>query len=114
MSQALLLSDPVPSVSLHDGRPATTSLEVAKFFGKRHDHVMRGIKDIIDNCAELLSAPNFGAANSPESFSAHNFGLLPRRTSQEPPHVHHLPRRIHVAGHGLYGQEGPRDQAGVH
>ena len=33
MSQALLLSDPVPSVSLHDGRPATTSLEVAKFFG---------------------------------------------------------------------------------
>lgn len=75
MSQALLLSDPVPTVSLHDGRPATTSLEVAKFFGKRHDHVMRGIKDIIDNCAELLSAPNFGAANSPESFSAHNFEL---------------------------------------
>mgnify|MGYP005872006185 FL=1 len=73
MSQALLLSDPVPTVSLHDGRPATTSLEVAKFFGKRHDHVMRGIKDIIDNCSELLSAPNFGAANSLESFSAHNF-----------------------------------------
>lgn len=63
MSQALLLSDPVPTVSVHDGRPATTSLEVAKFFGKRHDHVMRGIKDIIDNCAESLSAPNFGAAN---------------------------------------------------
>lgn len=73
MSQALILSDPVPTVSLHDGRPATTSLEVAKFFGKRHDHVMRGIKDIIDNCAESLSAPNFGAANSPKSFSAHNF-----------------------------------------
>lgn len=73
MSQALLLSDPVPTVSLHDGRPATTSLEVAKFFGKRHDHVMRGIKDIIDNCAESLSAPNFWAANSPKSFSAHNF-----------------------------------------
>lgn len=75
MSQALLLSDPVPTVSVHDGRPATTSLEVAKFFGKRHDHVMRGIKDIIDNCAELLSAPNFGAANSPEKFSRLNFEL---------------------------------------
>lgn len=75
MSQALLLSDPVPTVSVHDGRPATTSLEVAKFFGKRHDHVMRGIKDIIDNCAESLSAPNFGAANCPESFSRLNFEL---------------------------------------
>lgn len=73
MSQALLLSDSVPSVSVHDGRPATTSLEVAKFFGKRHDHVMRGIKDIIDNCAESFSAPNFGAANTPQAFSAHNF-----------------------------------------
>ena len=75
MSQALLLSDPVPTVSVHDGRPATTSLEVATFFGKRHDHVMRRIKDIIDNCAESLSAPNFGAANCPESFSRLNFEL---------------------------------------
>lgn len=37
MSQALLISDPVPTVSIHDGRPATTSLEVAAFFGKRHN-----------------------------------------------------------------------------
>ena len=43
MSQALLLSDPVPSVSLHDGRPATNSLDVAKVFGKTHFHVMRSI-----------------------------------------------------------------------
>ena len=34
---------------LHNGRPATTSLEVAKFFGKRHDNVVRDIKEIIDN-----------------------------------------------------------------
>ncbi len=92
MSQALLLSDPVPSVSLHDGRPATTSLEVAKFFGKRHDHVMRGIKDIIDNCAESFSAPNFGVANTPESFSASNFGLasyLDEQAKNRPMYIIH-------------------------
>ena len=92
MSQALLLSDPVPTVSLHDGRPATTSLEVAKFFGKRHDHVMRGIKDIIDNCAESLSAPNFGATNSPKSFSAHNFvgaSYLDEQVKNRPMYIIH-------------------------
>lgn len=92
MSQALLLSDPVPTVSLHDGRPATTSLEVAKFFGKRHDHVMRGIKDIIDNCAESLSAPNFGAANSLKSFSAHNFvgaSYLDEQVKNRPMYIIH-------------------------
>lgn len=49
MSQALLLSDPVPSVSLHDGRPATTSREVAHYFRKRHDNVVRDIRSIMDN-----------------------------------------------------------------
>lgn len=44
MSQAFLISDPVPTVSIHDGRPATTSLEVARFFGKQHQHVIRDIK----------------------------------------------------------------------
>ena len=64
MSQAELLSPtPLsPSVSLHSGRPATTSLEVAKFFGKRHDHVARSIQDLISNTPESFSAPNFGAA----------------------------------------------------
>lgn len=48
-----------PSVSLHSGRPATTSLEVAKFFGKRHDAVLRDIRRIY--------------AETPEEFRAHNF-----------------------------------------
>lgn len=63
MSQALLLSDPVPTVSLHDGRPATTSLEVAKFFGKQHQHVIRDITGLTDNCPESFSASNFGRAS---------------------------------------------------
>lgn len=48
-----------PSVSLYSGRPATTSLEVAKFFGKRHDAVLRDIRRIY--------------AETPEEFRAHNF-----------------------------------------
>ena len=64
MSQAPLLPSEhfSPSVSLHSSRPATTSLEVAKFFSKRHDHVVRSIQDLISNTPESFSAPNFGAA----------------------------------------------------
>lgn len=64
MSQAPLLPSEhfSPSVSLHSGRPATTSLEVAKFFSKRHDHVVRSIQDLISNTPKSFSAPNFGAA----------------------------------------------------
>ena len=51
-----------PSVSLHSGRPATTSLEVAKFFGKQHQHVMRSIDDLRSNTPESFSASNFGRA----------------------------------------------------
>lgn len=61
MSQAqLVLAEHFsPSIKLHNGRPATTSLEVAKFFGKRHDAVIRDIRNLI--------------VNSPESFHTHNF-----------------------------------------
>ena len=64
MSQAPLLPSEhfSPSVSLHSSRPATTSLEVAKFFSKRHDRVVRSIQDLISNTPESFSAPNFGAA----------------------------------------------------
>lgn len=62
MSQALL-SDPVPTVSLHDGRPATTSLGVAKFFGKRHDDVLKSIRNLLPNCPEKFTARNFAVSN---------------------------------------------------
>lgn len=63
MSQSLLLSDPVPSVSLHNGRPATTSLEVASFFGKRHTDVLRDINNLLPNCPEKFSRRNFALAS---------------------------------------------------
>lgn len=64
MSQAQILPADhfSPSVSIHNGRPATTSLEVAKFFGKRHDHVLRSINDLIANTPEEFTAPNFGVS----------------------------------------------------
>ena len=64
MSQATLLPSEhfSPSVSLHSGRPATTSLEVAKFFSKRHDDVIRSIRNLRPNCPEKFTARNFAAS----------------------------------------------------
>ena len=61
MSQAELLSPtPLsPSVSLHSGRPATRSLEVAKFFGKRHDNVLRDIDALLSQLPENSLQLNF-------------------------------------------------------
>ena len=64
MSQAPLLPSEhfSPSVSLHSGRPATTSLEVAQFFGKRHTDVLRDVNNISCNCPETFSQRNFASA----------------------------------------------------
>lgn len=63
MSQALLLSDPAPSVSIHNGRPAVTSLDVSKFFEKRHGNVVRDIAQIVSNSPEKFSRLNFELAS---------------------------------------------------
>lgn len=65
MSQAQLLSTDhfSPSVSLIEGRPATTSLAVANLFKKQHQHVMRSIEDLCINTPESFSASNFGRAD---------------------------------------------------
>ena len=61
MSQAQLLPTDhfSPSVTLHHGRPATTSREVASFFGKRHDDVLKSIRNLRANCPEEFHARNF-------------------------------------------------------
>ena len=61
MSQATLLPSEhfAPSVSLHSGRPATTSLEVAKFFGKRHDNVLRDVDALLSQLPENSLQLNF-------------------------------------------------------
>ena len=60
MSQAQLIPEVFsPSVSLHAGRPATTSLEVANFFGKRRDNICRDIRGLIESTPENFRALNF-------------------------------------------------------
>lgn len=65
MSQAQLLPTDhfSPSVTLHHGRPATTSLEVASLFNKQHQHVIRSIEDLCVNTPKSFSASNFGRAD---------------------------------------------------
>lgn len=62
MSQALLLPDPVPPVSVHNGRPATTSQEIARYFNKRHDNVVRDVRSLVVNTPERFRALNFEEA----------------------------------------------------
>lgn len=53
-----------PVLNLVDGVPTTTSRYVAQYFGKRHDHVLRDVRVLIDT--DPGCRPNFGDA----SFSA--------------------------------------------
>lgn len=64
MSQATILPSEhfSPSVSIHSGRPATTSREIATFFGKRHDDVIKSIRNLRPNCPEEFTARNFAAS----------------------------------------------------
>lgn len=63
MSQCELMPMPAPSVMLHNGRPATTSLEVVKFFDKPHKNVVRDLRNLIANCLKKFSGLNFELAN---------------------------------------------------
>lgn len=42
----------------HEERAGCTSLDVAETFGKRHDHVLRDIKEL--GCSQEFRLPNFG------------------------------------------------------
>lgn len=51
-----------PVLKMVNGRPVVSSLDMADHFGKRHDHLLRAIQDLVRNSPESFSAPNFGAA----------------------------------------------------
>ena len=62
------MSDQItPALKIFKNQPVANSVEVAKFFGKRHDHVIRDIRKIMSNCPESFNAPNFGAVNYKDS-----------------------------------------------
>ena len=48
---------PIDAVVMKDGSPVTTSLKIAEIFGKRHDNVLRTIKQI--DCSEEFVLLNF-------------------------------------------------------
>lgn len=67
--------DLLGSVTLHSGKPTTTSLDVAEVFGKRHDHVLRDIQSINGSksgSVEAVNGPKFGGV---EKFFLANFEL---------------------------------------
>lgn len=62
-------------VEIRDGAARASSLVVADKFGKRHDHVMRTVRDLLKARSEL--APNFG-----ELFKSYEAGHRARRTQR--------------------------------
>lgn len=41
--------------------------QVAEAFGKRHDHVIRDIREVMAKCTESFTAPNFGLSEYTDS-----------------------------------------------
>lgn len=75
----------LPVVSVDRGRPVASSLDVASYFGKRHDHVLRDIRGL------LRTEPN-GKGGLPKSgeslksFARSNFVLGTYRNVQNKEH----------------------------
>lgn len=67
------MTNPLPVITLNDGVPTTLSTDVAAFFGKRHDHVIRDIKNIIATLPKDR-LPNFG-----ETFEIRRVGNTERK-----------------------------------
>ncbi len=60
MSQASLVQfAQSPQVSIIQGQPMTTSLNVAEVFGKRHNNVLRDIENILTQVSEIFGKLNF-------------------------------------------------------
>ena len=59
MAHLPVVGAPAPVLAVINGIPTTTSLDVARHFGKRHGHVLRTIRDL---AAQLPPErqPNFG------------------------------------------------------
>lgn len=51
---------PIPTVSLIEGRPATTSIAISKHFSKDHGKVIRDIRNLIAGCPNDFTEANFG------------------------------------------------------
>ena len=61
MSHSLVSALPADAVTLKDGHPITTSLAVARVFGKQHKDVLRAIRDL--DCPMEYRQRNFAPAD---------------------------------------------------
>ncbi|UIM99573.1 Rha family transcriptional regulator [Yersinia ruckeri] len=59
----LLESDFTKMVMTIHGKVFTTSQKIADYFGKRHDNVLRKIRQVIDECPKEFAALNFEEAD---------------------------------------------------
>lgn len=64
----------LPMITERDGIPVTTSRAVAEQFGKRHDHVLRDIEELLDQLKNPPTAPKSGGCENPGNGS--NFGAV--------------------------------------
>ncbi len=62
-------SIPTPILTLVNNRPVVSSFKVAEHFKKRHDHVLRDIKNLILEAPEC--APNFGLTSVLGAYKKH-------------------------------------------
>lgn len=56
-NQQLAISATKPTVTIHNGKAVTTSLDVAEYFHKRHDDVLKKLRTI--ECSVEFNARNF-------------------------------------------------------
>ncbi|HGJ5877509.1 MAG TPA: Rha family transcriptional regulator, partial [Arsenophonus nasoniae] len=71
----LQLSTITPKVTIHNGKAITTSQDVADYFGKRHDDVLKKIRNL--DCSSDFHARNFA-----EMFQKINIGKGAKRESK--------------------------------
>ncbi len=73
MSNLTILNNK-PVVNLINNQVSTTSLNVSQVFNKRHDHIIRNIKQIISDTPKEFTAPNFGESEYKDS-TGRNFPM---------------------------------------
>ncbi len=62
--QVIEIAIDIPKIVLSEfGMPVTSTLEVARYFNKRHDNVLRDIEKIISEISEDFTALNFGVSS---------------------------------------------------
>ena len=53
------IEDTLPKLTVIDGKPVISSLEVAEMFGKEHKDVLKAIRNAVDDCSEEFAQRNF-------------------------------------------------------